>query len=429
MTKYWLLEWLDDEGVTKIEQARQLLETEKGFERLIQRADAQCKKHPEALPEAYQQLVAGSGLDLTGHFSCYSADCARGMVDQLVLHAWHSFEKVVVTGFDASYLIDGLLPAAPREHTLRVILVHVDVALYIRATGAERMFIFVNKPMYCEEHLDVHAKECGLNSISYMARQLSTSLQNGCHLAKYVKNGRTVLKFEHPSLTLAEISVSNQDLESVDNEELKKKWADGYSRSVAATLVANTVLARLNGAALGQITGIGAEQVLPMRKSRRATKPTTEDVAFHISLPFVEGLPIKEILAVRDHEATQFQAFQVALRASIQARIDSLGSVDAARIADSVVDDVLEPAIIELDRKVSRAGELLAQRSGVAIAIGTVVTTVGLLAFAPLAAPGIVIAAGGVLASANDFLKDKKDVKLSDMHFLWRLANRSHHHG
>src|SRR5262249_54009423 len=131
--------------------------------------------------------------------------------------------------------------------------------------------------------------------------------------------------------------------------------------------------------------------------------------------------PIKEVLSFRENEAVDFQAFRAALRMTIEERIKALPEANAEQIADSVYRDVLEPQIIALERKTAKAADLLSKRAMATFAIGSIVTTVDLLAFTPLVAPGIVIAAGGTLANYLEWLKDRKEIELSDLHFLWRL--------
>ena len=70
-----------------------------------------------------------------------------------------------------------------------------------------------------------------------------------------------------------------------------------------------------------------------------------------------------------------------------------------------------------LELRMKRSARLLGARSAVAIAAGGVLTTVGLLAFAPLTVPGLILASGGLVANYADFLKDRRDVDLADLHF------------
>lgn len=152
-------------------------------------------------------------------------------------------------------------------------------------------------------------------------------------------------------------------------------------------------LTRKQSAALGQVCGRSEVEL-----SELAAAPTAEQVALNLTLPIVQSLPIKEILSLREHEAAKFHAFRNAIRVAITERLKALPNADAYQVAESVYEDVIEPALVALDRKVNKAANLFGKSLLTTVAVGSVVATVGLLAFAPIVAPGIVIAAGGTLA-------------------------------
>jgi hypothetical protein len=129
---------------------------------------------------------------------------------------------------------------------------------------------------------------------------------------------------------------------------------------------------------------------------------------------------------LRRDEASEFEVFRGALVKTIEERIKALPDEHADRVGRSVVEDVLNPAMVALDQKLKRSARLLGERSAVSVAAGGILTTVGLLAFAPLTVPGLILATGGVVASSVDFLKNRRDINIADLHFLWR-ADKSLH--
>ncbi|WP_329788688.1 hypothetical protein V1227_29865 [Lentzea sp. DG1S-22] len=422
MSKYWLLEWMDVEGIGAAEGGARALRDSKVMERLLVHARKAHEHVMKPIPEAYQQIVAGTGVDLSGTFDCVHNECIKKKVDELIRRTWHYFDKVVAVGLDPAklFLSDD---SDDREHLEaerdRLIYSHMIVALYIREIGAEQLLVFTPRPPYCLDHLDEKAKELGLVSTTPMLAELQEFLRDGCKIKRVgIYEGRQTYSFTHPRLRMYQTQRYDIGANVNQRRELEK-WVEQYSRGYANSLLSDAMIARINSAALGRVAIMDSEDLPTVR-----VKTTVEDAAFNLSLPYVENLDSKELLAVREHEAADFQAFQIAIRKAIKVRIDSIPDADAEQVASDVIDDVIEPALIELNRKMSRAVEVLERRSLLAIGVSVTLTTVGLLAFAPLVGPGIIVGAGGLIANYNDFLKDKKEVKLSDMHFLWRIANR-----
>ena len=419
MAQYWLLDWMDAEGVKNMEDASRVVLNPPSISRLFDRAAIQEDRALEPLSEVYEQIVAGAGLDLTGQFNCARGVCMIDRVDHLVRRTWHYFDSVLVTGLDPLRITLPSEEGFSLSMLQRSLLNHMQVALYVRDSGLGGYLVFASKPPYCEAHLDEHSREVGLAPISDSAKEFAKILRNGVKMEDHgVKDGKRIVVVKHPALdTIQEIKLDLR--ERIHSKKATNKWASDYARHYAAYHVGDVTLARANNAALGEL-GIVRDSAIP----KVSPRPTVADAAFNMSLPFIDSLSVKELLAIRSHEAADFQAFRSALKSAIKTRVDSMSEDDSGRMAQSVIDDVLEPALIDMDRKLIRAGEALAKRSAAVVVVGSVLTTVGLLAFAPLVAPGIIVGAGGLVTNINDYLKDRKEVKLSDMYFLWRLSDR-----
>jgi hypothetical protein len=423
MGNYWLLDWLDEEGVRGLRDSRRLLSTSAGLDRLVTRAEEVGNQEISRIPAAQDQIIAGSGFDLSGDLDCSDAECIKKRVTDVLYRTWHYFDTVVVTGLDANNIIGMIEGDWPKSEVIQTVLSHVDVAFYIRRTGAEKALTFSQKPYCCTTHIWHFARDAGLFGVDRQVRALTKKLKSSGKMidCRPAENG-VWCDITHPA-----IDTINVDLYEVDfppNEAVViEKWAGNYARSCIASLARDAAFARSNGATLGQRSAI-AENLIPAKRRR----PTASDVAFNLELPVVQYLPIKELLAMREHEATDFQAFRFALRQAIATRLESMHRVDAQQIAESVIDDVLEPALIGIDRKMNRAVELLTKRSAVSLSVGVALATVGLLTFAPIAGPGFILGAGAWAASHADYIKDQRDVKLNDMYFLWRLSERSLRH-
>ncbi len=164
MTGYWLSRWIENSEIDTLDVARQRLSDPRAAEELIFGAvDDHTKKAILPLPEARHQLVASSGLNVSGALACTSTECIKKRVDQILYRSWHYFDNVLVTGLSPWSAIDTLKidgPEAARDKILR----HIDVLLYIRNIGAADVIRFSERPNYCLEHLQQHAHEAGILS-------------------------------------------------------------------------------------------------------------------------------------------------------------------------------------------------------------------------------------------------------------------------
>jgi hypothetical protein len=309
---------------------------------------------------------------------------------------------------------------------LQQLLPHIEVALHVRDIGADDVLIFVDRPVLCLEHADQFAGEIGLvGHFTQVVEQLTGVFYEG-HRLHTVKemDGSSVAIFRHPLLDVEEL-LSAVAVESLptNHEIFGRKLAYNIAHSLTASTFLSAAMAKLQSAALGQLT-----VVEPATLRRFAHSITPEDVAINLSLPVLKSVPIKEVLNFRKHEAADFHAFRSALRTAIRERIYALPGADAEQVANSVYEDVLEPMLINLDRKAKKAVDLLGKMSIGSAALGAALTTVGLLTLAPVAIAGVTIGAGGLLTSYHGWLKDRREIELADLHFLWQLNNKAARH-
>jgi len=257
-------------------------------------------------------------------------------------------------------------------------------------------------------------------SLEEVREKLINSLYRNSKVTRYTtESGEGLYQYEHPALDISTLRRYPR-ASCPELDEFAQDIAKGQAETYIAHAIRSAAIARKQSAALGHLvarSGVQLEEV--------AGRPTPQEVAFNLQLPVIQSLPINELLSFRAHEAAEFHAFRAALRMAIEERLKALPDANAEKVAESVYEDVLEPALISLDRKTSKAVDLLAKRSIATLAVGSVVTTVGLLAFAPIVVPGIVIAAGGTLANYLEWVKDRKEVELSDLHFLWQLTEKA----
>jgi hypothetical protein len=131
------------------------------------------------------------------------------------------------------------------------------------------------------------------------------------------------------------------------------------------------------------------------------------------------------LIALRAHEAAAFQAFQLALRKAIKEQLHAQDFESPSAAAEEVMGDIVEPAMIAIDRRVMSASELAYKTTIASAGVGLTMLTVGLVAAAPIAVPGLVIAASGLALSMRERYKAQAEIQLEDMYFLWRAAQAS----
>lgn len=417
MSRYWLFDWLDAEGIRTIKAADSVIRDSRGIDRLIAAADV-AKSTPPDAPDSRRSLVTGTGLDLSGVMACSRSACLKRTVDQLILRSWHYFDGVIVSGLDPN---DLLVKASHRDpaYMRDFLLNQVDVALYIREIGAEDFLRFRRKLQLCTEHLEQHATEAGLQPVAEMVSELASELSRDCRVDLRETRRGLAFTYRHPALDYTRSGVIRKRMK---RDRLVNAQSRYEAERLVAALTRSVFLARQAGAPLGQAALAGSRFV----EVRPPHGPSVADVAFSIPLPILDGASPRDLLTLREDQADEFEVFRGALTKTIEERIKALPAENVSELGKAVLDDVLRPALAGMELRMSKSARLLRNRSAAVLASSGLVTTIGLLAFAPLTVPGLVLAAGGLVASYNDYLKDRREVDLSDLHILWRASTSRH---
>lgn len=417
MAQYWLLDWLDSEGLGDTDVACGVLRTKEGQARFALAAEEALNQ--AMLPERQvNSLLAAGSWNLSGQQSCSAPQCLKSTVDQLILTTWHYFERVIVSGLDPSRVGQRVEGTAAKARSEELVRGHIEAALYVRDIGAEEFLFFQRPTQLCVHHLDAHAGEAGLVSAVEAAQALGEELAEGYTLELRQTFKGHLYGFSHPALTYIKTGYVTEE-QRREKKALGKELAFHEARILTAGFVRSAALANSTRSVLGQLTSVNS-RVLP---AVPIGEVTAGDIALNIKLPILHGLTAKELLRIKEHEADEFEVFRGALKTAIELRLARLPEEDAASVADSVTHDVLNPALRNLGRRLALSRRLLGSRSGATVVAGGLVTTVGLFAFAPVTVPGLVIAAGGLANGINDYLKEKRDVEMADLHFLWRVSD------
>jgi len=421
---FWFFDWLDAYSVTSLRDANRALQSGSTFEAIREFA-VKAVANSQPLMEPDFSLVAGRGLDLSGHLDCNASACRLRQVDTLFRHAWHYFDRIVVA--DAVSHEVSMHWDAPRRDLKRWLLSHIEVLLHLRKLGAERLVVFREKPAPCEVHWDRHAAEAGLQGIVADKDALADELLQLAHVdAKDGGDGSADFIFVHPEF---EHSVWGTVVPSEAGDcspaTIRHAAAVAVVRRYLAHLTSDVRMGRMAAAPLGSTVWFHG-QIL----RRAGSSPAPSDVALELELPILEAVPLETLLKLRTDERDAFVRFRYKLRQAAREQLKAATSSSPAALAQQISQDLVEPEVERIRQRLASAQRMLAKRTAVGVTLGGLVTVCGLLAGVapPLAtAAGVgamTTVAGG--AAAKD-LDERREIGLSDMYFVWKAVEHAQH--
>src|SRR5882724_5504830 len=170
---YWMFDWLDAYAVKTTDQAAQALSIPSAADDLRQMALNAAQGSNRLAPDR-ASIVAGRGIDLSGHLDCNAYTCRQRQIDQLFRKAWYYFDRIVVADAVSHEV------SAHWDETLEKrkdwLLSHIAVLLDLRETGAQDLVEFREKPVPCEQHWRKHAEDAGQQSVLTAADNLVPTL-------------------------------------------------------------------------------------------------------------------------------------------------------------------------------------------------------------------------------------------------------------
>lgn len=420
VANYWILDWIDGRDIRTFDDAEKVLRARAGVSSFVEAA-REDRKIPFPRAGADHQLLAGPSMDLSGNLECQNPACMTANVEHLLRKAVLYFDRIVVTGLEPTR-IEPLLKRRTSRPLVNVALLHTNVALKIRELGAERVLVFSPKAALCTEHLNQHAVEAGMSPVAEQVELLADRFATGGKFLEFRwHKGKLSIAYAHPDRNTVWTStrfVKPGEKPNPATEALLV--AEDLARRHVGEVIRSAASAKMSGAALGMV---GTDGYSSLTKS----SVSVEQVALHLPLPLTDVLPIRELLALREGEAEAFQSFQAALRLAIKEQLKVAGSDDAVEIAEEVMRDVVDPALVSIDRRIASAANLSLKTTLASGGVGLTMLTVGLIASAPIVVPGVVIGASGLALSLRERFKAQSEIELEDMYFLWRASQAADH--
>lgn len=422
--QFWLYRWIDENGINSPKAAARALKGEGALATLHDLAAA-VPYTTEGLPEgADNSIVAGRAIDLSGALDCSAWGCLSKQVDNLFRRVWHYFDEIVVEGLSPYNAVK--IIQSGWEGATELIETHARLLLHIREIGAEDLLIFRQKPPACALHYKQHLKETNLGGLLDNAFWLIDQLaQQGRLLELRPHDDHWHYTFDHPMLEHRQWgSFRSEEGSSDPATDPDRAVAEAIFKQYSAHLVSDVRTAKYVSSPLAASVSLHGE-VLAQPKA----DVTEAEVALNLSLPVLEGVPAAELVKVRKDEAMSFERFRHSLRVAIRERLSNVQASSSAEMASSVVDDVINPALNDIQQRLGAAQDLLTRKSMVSLAVGSISTTIGLIAGIPLLLPA---GAAWALLPGHHYMKyleEKREIQLSDMYFLWRQEQAVSHRG
>jgi len=150
----------------------------------------------------------------------------------------------------------------------------------------------------------------------------------------------------------------------------------------------------------------------------------------HLELPALVGASVDELLELRTREPESFRRLQLALREALrlQAKASTVGS-DAVSIAREIENDVIRPALTEIDRTLTRF-EQERERKALRFLARTVVSvSIGLAAslISPLGmATAIAVIGRDVVDTIGSWTDGRPGISTDAYFILWKAREHSH---
>jgi hypothetical protein len=352
---------------------------------------------------------------------CDDPICQKHSIDLLFRRVWHYFDQIVI-GDNLTH--DVAHHWGPRSDTelRKRLLTRVDVLLHLRRIGAEELVQFREKGVDASDwrHALRHA---GFTDIAKASGTVLRSLRKEAAVEIAVK-GRTVSATVKDSGLSLDVTAyfDSREVSRLTIDQLKLKAIDGWWDEEMLYLAADVLRARELRTALGCV------HAPHQRVLSHAEEITPSSVAFQLSFPILDGLPIATLLKMRRDESDLFSRFRTRLRAAIVEQSANRVNRNAAQIADEIRRDIIEPELRKIRHRLRASERLLAQKSAVGLALGSLVTTCGIFAGVPQGASllgGVVAATAATQAAAAKHLEEQRDVSLEDLYFLWKATGHA----
>jgi hypothetical protein len=415
--RFWLYEWLDNVGARSYRQAERLLRDPVALADLRERAASVPYTTEKLRVNSGSTIIAGRAIDLSGDLDCLAWNCMQAQVDHLFNRVWHYFDRVVVVGpsaheisraFEAESGLPRHLPA------------YVRLLLYLREIGAEELLVFRQRRPPCQDHLKDHLREVGIEDAEAEAERAIPQLAKEAKLQLHGHNDHIHYAFSHPQF---EHTVWGSIRSDTDGD-LSQAVARSVVRKYLASLASDLYTAKVLNSPLGSTVRFHTQLL-----ATRTVASEAGALAFQLELPVLNGVDPRTLLKIRNDERPTFDRFRRALTKALEDRLANISNTDTTNIVNEIRQDVLEPALGDIEMRLKAATGVLARKATASIGIAGLPTIFGLYMATPLlVAVGLGAAVNTLINATHKYFEEKRDVALSDMFFLWEVQQHALKH-
>lgn len=382
MVTHWLYQWIDEFAVRDAEDARRKIRLPGPATRLHEIASSVPLWGESEEPRG-RAILAGSTMDFSGTLSCSHSECLSRQVDRLFSNVWHYFDSVVVEGPEAHEYVSGLEGKWPDDAVDIGYHVgeNVQFLLDLRAAGVSDFLSFRPKPrMFCANHVQEYAENVGLGYL------FDSTFREGL-VERLKKEGRIIIssreygwhyELDHAGLPEPFYGVvragRNSGTGRMPKKPTKRQIAERLVSESTSALVYD-VLASNHHALPLAIEGpyfqdsVKSESMW-MRESR---------IAFEVPLPVMRGMSARDSCLLRRDLRPHFERFQHALTMAIRDQVSRDPKQEDSKIAKAVSEEFIQPSLADIERELVESRKSLSAKVGSSLAVGTAVTTTGLL--------------------------------------------------
>lgn len=415
---YWLYRWMDEYEVRSETDFTKLVKSPAApsLSRLQELAaeDAEASVLPYSGPGT--AILAGKGLDLSAELGCRHRECQVEQIDALFSRVLHYFDEIVIAGPPSkAYLRD------VSEDLLYALREDVATLLHLREIGVEDMLLFRRKPAACTVHYERHAHEAGLEGLlERKGDWIDRLVELGSVEELHQHDDHWHFHFSHPHLEHTFQHVVGTP--SHGGEPTPQDFAESVLALYVAQLVSDLGASRNFGLPLGSAIRMH-EDVL----SDEGRPVAEDDVAFNIQLPVLAALAPSEVIRIRQDEYEAFLAFRESLKVAIRERIQA-GEAPKETVT-KIQTEHIQPALVDIANRLRSAERSFTRKASLSVAVGGLMTTVGVLSASPLLLDaGVAATAASPLVAAHKYFEERGSIEVSDMYFLWRLHREAKSH-
>jgi len=419
-SRYWVYDWLDENGITTVESARLLFADPVAVSDLRQRAE-RANQTQDVVPDGETSILTGRGIDLSSQLDCNHWACRKRQVDLLFRQVWLYFDRIIVQD---SIAHEVALHWDDLDNRRDWVLSHIQMLLYLREIKADSLLHFRVKPPGCVVHLKRHTEEAGLSHVFEFEDKLVRELEAKAEIStKTIGRGAISYRLNHPAFVHTRWGeIPKRLLAGTRPKQLRRLIVRQEIREFLAFLNSDVISARESEAPLGA--------VIPLhRRLLESSHPiSAADVALSLDLPVLNGIAPEVLIEIRKNEKEHFTRFRNRLRLAIQERIKTAESPNAQELALEIRRDLIDTELTSIRDRLSASERTMVKKSAVGVFLGALATTCGLISGLPASvavSAGVAATLGMTQAATSKYLEEEGNISLSDMYFAWKAMQHA----